>query len=381
MPFRTKTFAIDDERCGMRVGTDAFLLGLFAGHRTRARSEAGRRQPTTLLDVGTGSGVVALTFAHVFLRWTAERKTEVAGDVGPMTSSDALHIVGVDIDADAVGAARQNIEQAIRTNQVATTCTTEVHQIDITRWGAASAEDEQGADLPPHGFDVVLCCPPYFDPRLELPKHKAGTTAMTQKRRWARMRSSLELSDLCRVTLRAMRRDGGVACSGRAYVAYPFPEPFFEFCQIAERCRDSDGSPLRIDEVALVWDTDEDRLRCAGQIPVASEGSLPATTAQVQMELAALKTLNFAVQPVRALISLLPGVPTTQGTEAAATALTPKTSVTVTALGIYLSKTDRQYSASYLPWAREIYLNLAVKDNSPTAAGSEAPLKSLRTES
>lgn len=58
--FQFKKFIVHQEGCGMKVSTDAVVLGALASHFKNDR----------ILDVGTGTGVVALMLAQRFL--TAE---------------------------------------------------------------------------------------------------------------------------------------------------------------------------------------------------------------------------------------------------------------------------------------------------------------------
>ena len=55
-PFRFKQFSIHQDRCAMKVGTDGILLGAWATAET----------PSRILDIGTGTGVVALMLAQRF---------------------------------------------------------------------------------------------------------------------------------------------------------------------------------------------------------------------------------------------------------------------------------------------------------------------------
>ena len=78
-PFRFKQFEIVQEKTPMKVGTDGVLLGAWA--------DGGRR----ILDVGTGTGVVALMMAQRF--------------------ADA-EVVGIDICDEAVDEASCNVRHS-----------------------------------------------------------------------------------------------------------------------------------------------------------------------------------------------------------------------------------------------------------------------------
>ena len=54
-PFRFKQFTINQDRCAMKVGTDGVLLGAWTSVAS---------QPTTILDIGAGTGVIALMLAQ-----------------------------------------------------------------------------------------------------------------------------------------------------------------------------------------------------------------------------------------------------------------------------------------------------------------------------
>ena len=59
-PFQFKQFSLDQDRCAMKVGTDGVLLGAWA---------AIHHEPKSILDIGAGTGLVALMLAQ---RSTAE---------------------------------------------------------------------------------------------------------------------------------------------------------------------------------------------------------------------------------------------------------------------------------------------------------------------
>ena len=52
--FKFKKFAVNQDQCGMKVGTDGVLLGAWA------------RGGNRVLDIGTGTGVIALMLAQRF---------------------------------------------------------------------------------------------------------------------------------------------------------------------------------------------------------------------------------------------------------------------------------------------------------------------------
>ena len=74
--FRFKQFEIEQDRCAMKVGTDGVLLGAWA--------QGGRR----ILDIGSGTGLISLMMAQRF---------------------PEAEVVGIDMDADACGQARENV--------------------------------------------------------------------------------------------------------------------------------------------------------------------------------------------------------------------------------------------------------------------------------
>ncbi len=54
-PFRFKQFSINQDRCAMKVGTDAVLLGAWTPVR---------QNPQSILDIGAGTGIIALMLAQ-----------------------------------------------------------------------------------------------------------------------------------------------------------------------------------------------------------------------------------------------------------------------------------------------------------------------------
>jgi len=53
-PFRFKQFEIFHDECAMKVGTDGVLIGAWAN----------ARDASTILDIGTGTGLIAIMMAQ-----------------------------------------------------------------------------------------------------------------------------------------------------------------------------------------------------------------------------------------------------------------------------------------------------------------------------
>jgi tRNA1Val (adenine37-N6)-methyltransferase len=53
--FQFKQFAVNQDQCAMKIGTDGVLLGTWAPIDTR---------PNSILDIGTGTGIIALMLAQ-----------------------------------------------------------------------------------------------------------------------------------------------------------------------------------------------------------------------------------------------------------------------------------------------------------------------------
>ncbi|MGJ5642632.1 tRNA1(Val) (adenine(37)-N6)-methyltransferase [Formosa sp. S-31] len=54
-PFQFKQFTVNQDRCAMKIGTDAVLLGAWSKIN---------QQPFSILDIGAGTGVIALMLAQ-----------------------------------------------------------------------------------------------------------------------------------------------------------------------------------------------------------------------------------------------------------------------------------------------------------------------------
>ncbi len=119
--FQFKQFSITQERTAMKVGTDGVLLGAWANCE----------QTSTILDIGTGTGLVTLMLAQ---RSTAQ-------------------ITAVEIDSDACNDAQENFSLSKWSNRI------ELQNIAIQTFAASCT----------YQFDLIVCNPPFFSNSLKTP--------------------------------------------------------------------------------------------------------------------------------------------------------------------------------------------------------------------
>lgn len=102
--FHFKRFDIRNERSGLKVGTDGVLLGACASIPCQNRK-------TSILDIGTGTGLIALMLAQ---RCTEQSRCEEshirrnAVDNADTENSEGISITGIDIDGRAAEEAAEN---------------------------------------------------------------------------------------------------------------------------------------------------------------------------------------------------------------------------------------------------------------------------------
>lgn len=131
--FQFKQFRVDQRDCAMKINTDGVLLGAMSGEAL-LHSEA-----LNILDVGTGTGVIALMLAQRF---------------------SLAHVTGVEMDAAAAERAFLNFEGSPFSNRM------RLWQQDILK---CDFEER---------FDLIVSNPPYFldalknvDKRKEMARH------------------------------------------------------------------------------------------------------------------------------------------------------------------------------------------------------------------
>ena len=150
-PFRFKKFSVDDSNCAMKVGTDAVLLGAWANVNNAKR----------ILDIGTGSGVIALMMAQ---------RTDLS------TKIDAVEMEEVDIIQ-----AFENFKNCPWATKIT------AYHLPIQHFS------------PSEGYDLIVSNPPYFTNNFLPP---------TNRRKIARNTASLPYQDLLKVVRDLLNPEG-----------------------------------------------------------------------------------------------------------------------------------------------------------------------------
>ncbi len=169
--FRFKQFVVRQDRCAMKVGTDGVLLGSWVttGDATR------------ILDIGTGTGLIALMMAQ---------------------KSDAV-IDAIDIDDEATAQAIENFHSSPWS----------------ARLNAISQSVQEFASHTQHRYDLIVSNPPYF-----MGAHPAPSEARNIARH---MDDALSIEELTTCVTRLLNP------SGRFCVILPYMEGM-KFLEYAE---------------------------------------------------------------------------------------------------------------------------------------------------
>lgn len=138
--FSFKQFSVDDALTAMKVGTDGVLVGAWADGGSR------------ILDIGTGSGLIALMMAQRF--------------------PESL-ITAIDIDPECCLQAKKNADASPFKKRISVV--------------NASLQDFAADSLNSSAFDAIVCNPPFYQNSLKSPD---------SKRNLARHADTLSLHDL-----------------------------------------------------------------------------------------------------------------------------------------------------------------------------------------
>lgn len=176
--FKFREFEVRDELCAMKVGTDGVLIGAWA------RVE----DASTILDVGTGSGLIALM--------AAQRNAQA-------------RIMAIDIDSEAVAQARINADNSPWSERIVT------ERVDVVQWNT----DQK--------FDHIISNPPYFVNALHCPD---------AQRNMARHTVTLDFEALVASACRLLNVDGRLSVILPTDGAASFRRAAFEKLWLTRQC-------------------------------------------------------------------------------------------------------------------------------------------------
>lgn len=159
MGFKFKQFTIEDDACAMKVGTDSIMLGSWIQTKDSQR----------ILDIGTGSGLLAIMLAQKTLH--------------------TCLIAGIDIDAAAISQAKNNAKNAPWEQRLT------FHNINLQSFSSTMA------------YDLIVSNPPYFPINIS-----ANKTLSTRNRVSARQTIELDHPTLLRAVNTFLTTDGKFCC-------------------------------------------------------------------------------------------------------------------------------------------------------------------------
>lgn len=131
--FHFKKFSVRHDRSGMKVGTDGALLGAWTDVR----------QATQILDIGTGTGLIALMLAQ--------------------RASESVTIDAVEIDDQAYADAQENIAASPWHDRI------NLHHASIQNFNTTTK------------FDLIVTNPPYFQKSYKPPTAQRETARHTEQ--------------------------------------------------------------------------------------------------------------------------------------------------------------------------------------------------------
>lgn len=128
--FQFKQFQVDQKDCPMRINTDGVILGAFAS----------AKNPQQILDIGTGTGVIALMLAQRF---------------------EESKVVAVEIDKLAAQTAQENFSGSPFAKRLS------LVNSDIFLWNCTES------------FDLIVSNPPFYINSLHNPDERKKTAKHT----------------------------------------------------------------------------------------------------------------------------------------------------------------------------------------------------------
>lgn len=159
--FVFKQFEIKQDKCAMKVGTDAVLLGSWAITNNAKK----------ILDIGTGTGILALMLAQ----------------------KSHASITAIDIDIDSYKQAKENVEASNWKNNI------EVMNISLQEYCIKNELK----------FDLIITNPPYFTDAFKAKEISRNTARHTDE-----LPFEILINCVCKL----------LSADGSFYIILPYPE-------------------------------------------------------------------------------------------------------------------------------------------------------------
>ena len=151
--FHFKKFDVVNERSAMKVNTDGVLLGAAMTIRQDDRR---------LLDIGTGTGTIALIAAQRVLEIPGQAVGDEKGAVDDVKGSDVM-IDAIDIDEPSASEASVNFHESPWVEHL------RAHNLSLQDF----ADAESGK------YDLIFSNPPYFEDSLAAPDERKSAARHT----------------------------------------------------------------------------------------------------------------------------------------------------------------------------------------------------------
>jgi tRNA1Val (adenine37-N6)-methyltransferase len=196
--FYFKQFAIAQDKCAMKVGTDGILLGAWAKLPENAQ----------ILDIGTGTGLLALMLAQ----------RSQSSNTFSNTFIDA-----VEIDHDAYQQAKENIESSPWRDRI------NIDHASIQDWVIACSQQ----------YDLIISNPPFFENAFKPSQNS---------RNLARHSDSLSQTDILQIAEKLLKLNGHLAVIYPTDLANNFldkSQSFNLFCDRQVHVKPTPQSPVK----------------------------------------------------------------------------------------------------------------------------------------
>lgn len=180
--FHFKRFDIRNERSGLKVGTDGVLLGACASIPCQNRK-------TSILDIGTGTGLIALMLAQ---RCTEQSRCEEShmrrNTIGnaDAENSEGISITGIDIDGPAAEEAAENFSASPWSGSLNALHLSLQDFESMEAQPGDSKQEAQPGDSKPNnqpgasdGWDLIVSNPPFFENSLKAPDSQRSNARHT----------------------------------------------------------------------------------------------------------------------------------------------------------------------------------------------------------